>query len=238
MQFRVSFRPKADNVYYAAQLELFAVTRRALQSSIAAAAPTADTTKGLPPPRPWALVVNAAGHTFAPQRQESLPMVSLSTDALEFPAGYQGAQSVQVLAAMNEGSTPVSFHASATAGDADDDVRPPFAVYPESGVVPPGSRLLLAVRFLATAAKTISGKLRLVVNGGAAQVRLQPCCRESGGRGRVIPRVVHLSLPPLRFFPLHAQPSHRLSPSLFHRLIMVVRYCYYAFLPGAPLDVS
>ena len=226
-QFRVSFRPKRDNAYYAAQLECFAVRKAATHSSLETGrARNAEQLAAQPVPLPWALVVDAVGHTFQ-GAQESLPMVAMSAQQVrgtrgggvctcqqelhelvscmafvnvitnntayavmqpdcsasspasphytsrlvtplflcpsqvEFPAGYVGSSSSQVVSLFNQGATPVTFEASVTAGADDAGIDAPFAVYPSCGVVPPASRQLLALRFSAKEARVFAGKLKV-----------------------------------------------------------------------------
>jgi len=158
-QFRVAFRPKRDNAAYSGQLELFAVAKKALQSHLAT---------GVSPNRlirPYALVVQAVGHTFQAARIETSPMVAASTEVLEFPPCYDGGQAVNLVAVTNHGSTTVAFDASVSSREPRDGPTAPFCVYPESGLLPAGGRLLLAVRFRAVAPGDFSGKLKILLNG-------------------------------------------------------------------------
>ena len=199
MTFRVAFRPAADDTVYEGALDLVAMERRALTSSLhTGQARVPSELAEMDIPVPWTLSATASGHTRPPTRVEAAPLMELSEATVTFPPGYAGSTSSHVVALTNVGSTPVAFRAQTAPhapGDGGDLVMSEesttttsfaglpagFEVLPAAGTVPPGGVQLLAVRSRLKHSGAGSGVLTVTANGGntvVAATTLRATCYE------------------------------------------------------------
>jgi hypothetical protein len=135
-QFRISFRPRQDNYYYAQQLEAFVYVKsnrtfRLVQSD--AFVPT------------WCVRTFVTGHTFAPNAEQFLPSAEFNQTHINFPATRVGERVYQTLMLTNRSDTPLLFDF----GTQDGRPQPgsAFRVKPTAGFVAARSFQLVAFEF-------------------------------------------------------------------------------------------
>ncbi|GBF91298.1 hypothetical protein Rsub_03618 [Raphidocelis subcapitata] len=157
--FKIAFRPPKDGQHYSCAVQIVAFVKAQRNFRLV----------------PADRVVS--GNTFSPPfNPEFSPKARLSAPAVAFPPLRPGQAGHQTLAVLNYGDTPVSFDFGR------DGLPPALRVVPTSGIAPPRSHAIVALRYApATAGDSLDAVLSVVFNrvpADAARVRVTGAAHE------------------------------------------------------------
>ncbi|KAJ1562128.1 hypothetical protein HK405_015525, partial [Cladochytrium tenue] len=99
-EFRVSFRPSADDTFYGLQLECFVYFKS--MRNFRLVHPDTFTPS-------WCLTPTVAGNTFSPGTDSFIPKVDFGVTRLDFPACHVDRSVYRTVRVTNTGDTPVKF---------------------------------------------------------------------------------------------------------------------------------
>ncbi|KAJ3221474.1 hypothetical protein HK099_003484 [Clydaea vesicula] len=99
-EFKVNFRPKADNSFYGQQLECYVYFKSMRSFRLV-------TNETFTPP--WCLTPTVLGNTFPPGQDSFIPKVNINSDRIDFPACYVDKSVYRTIRITNTGDTPVMF---------------------------------------------------------------------------------------------------------------------------------
>ncbi|KAI8834503.1 hypothetical protein BC829DRAFT_448428 [Chytridium lagenaria] len=99
-EFRITFRPKADNAFYGAQLECFVYFKSMRNFRLV--------NEDIFTP-PWCLTPTVAGNTFPPGEDTFIPKINFGANRLDFPSCHVDKSVYRTVRVSNTGDTPVKF---------------------------------------------------------------------------------------------------------------------------------
>ncbi|KAK3591649.1 hypothetical protein CHS0354_040559 [Potamilus streckersoni] len=145
--FHVTFRPKAPNQFYGAELESFVYYKSLRDYKL-----VEDTTHC----PPWCLTLTCLGHTFMPNNETFLPRFTLDFTPLVFPAVNTKESAYRTLLLSNTGTTPIQF-------DIQRDPANTFFVKPAKALLK-DSHQIFVVKATPAEVKTYKQKITLKLN--------------------------------------------------------------------------
>ncbi|KAI9141425.1 hypothetical protein BKA69DRAFT_1166792 [Paraphysoderma sedebokerense] len=180
-EFRVIFRPTADNAFYGNELECFAHFKSMRNFRLV--------NEGTFTP-PWCLTLQVAGNTFSEGQESFIPKLQFPANRLDFPACHVDACVYRTVRVTNAGDTPVKFifqdtkdsFAPSTKQIENFERKPKdserhktestsvFAVKPQHGTLAPNQSQLFVLRFSPTESKLYEWPLKCLFNNSLSNI--------------------------------------------------------------------